>query len=347
MNDIITAGRFLELAQHLPVIDVRSEKEYFQGHIPAAFNIPLFNNEERAIVGTIYKNSGKDQSVIKGLEIAGPKMSGYIKALKVITTGKEILIHCWRGGLRSENMAWLFYQAGYKVSLLEGGYKAYRHLIREKLSLPAKIIILGGMTGTGKTELLHSISRKGNQVLDLEKLAFHKGSVFGGLGQPEQPTIEQFENNIYAEWKKFDLSLPVWVEDESRMIGIVTIPDPLFEQMSNAPMIEIRRETEERIRRLTYEYSTYIITELQDAVMKISEKLGGTNTKEALAAIQTGDFSKAARISLYYYDKAYAHSLLKRKNKQIIPVKIEGNKQSENANLILDQVKKLEKINTL
>jgi len=342
MINRIAIGEFIIRAGAFPVIDVRSEKEYLQGHIPGAFNLPLFNNEERAVVGTLYKNSGRETSVLKGLELTGPKLADFVKQLHKITDQKQLLVHCWRGGLRSESMAWLFQVAGYEVSVLEGGYKAYRRFIRERLSQPADIIVLGGLTGSGKTELLHLLGQMGEQVLDLEKLACHKGSVFGGIGQPCQPTNEQFENDIFTAWGKIDPSRLVWIEDESRMIGNVSIPDPLFEQMNHAVMIKVETAREQRIRRLVDEYSKVDKQELHQAVMKIGEKLGGTNTKTALAAIDAGDFDTVAGLALSYYDKTYTHSVLKRENPKIYSVYIKSNDPLKNAALILEAGKSIE-----
>ena len=341
MINHIPAGEFILRAGAFPIVDVRSEKEYLQGHIPGAFNLPLFNNEDRAVVGTLYKNSGREASVLKGLELAGPRLADFVKQLHKITDQKKILVHCWRGGLRSESMAWLFQVAGYEVSVLEGGYKTYRRFIRERLSQPANIIVLGGLTGSGKSELLHQLGQKGKQVLDLEALACHKGSVFGGLGQSCQPTNEQFENDIFAAWGKLDFSSPIWIEDESRMIGNVSIPDPLFEQMGRAVMIRIETGREQRIHRLVDEYSKVEKKDLHQAVLKISEKLGGTNTKTALAAIDAGDFDTVTGLALSYYDKTYIHSVLKRENPKIYTVSIGSNDPAKNAALILEAEKSI------
>jgi len=238
-------------------------------------------------------------------------------------------------------MAWLFQVAGYEVFVLEGGYKAYRRFIRERLAKPADIIVLGGLTGSGKTELLHLLGQMGEQVLDLEKLACHKGSVFGGIGQPCQPTNEQFENDIFSAWGKIDPSRLVWIEDESRMIGNVSIPDPLFEQMSRAVMIKVETAREQRIRRLVDEYSKVEKKDLHQAVLKIDEKLGGTNTKTALAAIDAGEFETVAGLALSYYDKTYTHSVLKRVNQKIFSVSIENNDPVKNAALILEAGKSI------
>ncbi len=336
MINQVTADEFLNLSRTLPIIDVRSEKEYIQGHIPGAINMPLFNDEERAVVGTLYKNSGREASVLKGLELTGPKLADYVKQLHKITDQKKLLVHCWRGGMRSENMAWLFHVAGYEISLLKNGYKAYRHFVRESLSNLTNIVILGGLTGSGKTEILHQLEKMGEQVLDLEKLASHKGSVFGGLGLPDQPTNEQFENDIFAVWRTFDISRPLWIEDESRMIGNVSIPDPLFDQMQRAVMVKAETSKELRIHRLVDEYSGAGKKGLEKAVLKISEKLGGANTKRVLAAIEAGDFETVADLVLNYYDKGYVHSVLKRENQTICAVTLESHDLVRNAALILE-----------
>ncbi|MGA2823369.1 MAG: tRNA 2-selenouridine(34) synthase MnmH [Bacteroidales bacterium] len=343
MINHITAVEFLDRARVIPIIDVRSEKEYLQGHIPEAINLPLFNNEERAVVGTLYKNSGREASVLKGLELASPKLVDFVKQLYKITDQKQLLIYCWRGGMRSENMAWLFQLADYEVFVMKGGYKAYRRFIRERLSQPANVIILGGLTGSGKTELLQLLEKMGEQILDLEKLACHKGSVFGGFGQPNQPTNEQFENDIFGAWGNIDPSKLVWIEDESRMIGNVSIPDPLFEQMSRAVMIEVKTSREQRIRRLVDEYSKVEKQNLQNAVLKISEKLGGTNTKTALTAINAGDFETVTGLVLSYYDKTYNHSVLRRENQEIRSVFIESDDPIKNATLILETGKSIKR----
>jgi tRNA 2-selenouridine synthase len=341
MINQVTTSEFLDLARTLPVIDVRSEKEYLQGHIPIAINLPLFNNEERAVVGTLYKNSGREASMIKGLEMVGPKLADLVKRLHRITDQKKILLYCWRGGMRSENLAWLFHVAGYEVFVMRNGYKAYRQFARESLSKPAKIFILGGLTGTGKTELLHQLGKIGEQILDLEQLARHKGSVFGGMGMPDQPTNEQFENDIFSAWQTFDITKPLWIEDESRMIGNVSIPDPLFDQMKRAVMIEVETNIDIRIHRLVDEYSSADKKELERAILKICEKLGGANTKKALLALETGDFETVTHLALSYYDKTYVHSVLKRENKTICSVTLESYDSAKNAKLILKAVKSI------
>lgn len=327
---------FLLLSESLPVIDVRAPVEYCQGHIPGSFNIPLFDDKGRAAVGTLYKNAGHDAAVKLGYEIANPRKRYYIESIETHVKGNEILIHCWRGGLRSAEMAKFYSLSGYKVHLLTGGYKAYRHYIREALDIPARVVVLGGLTGTGKTDLLKAISNMGAQVVDLEHLACHKGSVFGALGQSPQPTNEQFENNLYKVWSQLDLTKPVWFEDESRMIGNVTLPDSIIRQMSRGLLVTVEMQMAKRIRRLVEEYALFEKSMLAAAINKIGERLGGARTQEALEALGSGNFEKVAEITLSYYDKAYQHALSRKKGGKIVSFGPLGENTEENAAKIID-----------
>ncbi|HEU4717669.1 MAG TPA: tRNA 2-selenouridine(34) synthase MnmH, partial [Bacteroidia bacterium] len=212
----LSIENFLLESTGIPVADVRSPAEFAGGHIPGAFNIPLFTNEERAAVGTIYKQQGNEAAVLKGLEFVGPKMTAFILKARENAPGKKIAVHCWRGGMRSASMAWLFETAGMEVLLLSGGYKAYRNFVLSNTGRKFDLRVVGGETGSGKTDILHELARKGEQVLDLEGLARHKGSSYGAIGQDPQPTVEQFENDFVHALTKLDPSRPVWIEDESR-----------------------------------------------------------------------------------------------------------------------------------
>ncbi|MCD4745000.1 MAG: tRNA 2-selenouridine(34) synthase MnmH [Bacteroidales bacterium] len=336
MNRDIEIEEFLQKAKYLPVIDVRSSKEFEQGHIPDAFNIPIFNNEERMLVGTRYKNSGKESSVLLGLEIAGLKLTSYVKQAKKTAPQKELIIHCWRGGMRSSSLAWLLDIAGFKVSTLIDGYKSYRKYIRNSFAQKSNIIVLGGMTGSGKTEILHHLTKSGHQVLDLEKIANHKGSAFGDLGQPKQPTNEQFENNLYSVWSKFDHNKAVWIEDESRGIGKVSIPDTLFKNIRNAPVIKIELDKKIRIKRLVKEYANFDVVYLEAAIKRIQRSLGGLNTKLGIEAIGKKDFETAVDLILSYYDKAYNIGLLKRNDKTIYNLALKRDNLIENTEMIIN-----------
>ncbi len=327
---------FLPLTDVLPLVDVRSPAEYAKAHIPGAVNIPLFDNDERKQVGIRYKLGGKENAVLLGLEYVGPKMAGFVRqAKKLVKKDKKILIHCWRGGMRSGSMAWLFETAGLNAIVLEGGYKAYRRYIRQQFSKPANMIVLGGYTGSGKTAILQELEKQGEQFLDIEGLAHHKGSVFGPLGQKAQPSNEQFENDLADVWRKFDLSKPVWVEDESRQLGTCGIPDPLFNQMRNAPVIKIILPKNERVKRLVKEYGNFEIQLLAEQIEKIRERLGGQFANEALEALNKNKMDHVADLTLRYYDKAYEHGISKRNPSTIHKIFLEKDHPVQNAMEIL------------
>ena len=331
---------FLEQANHLPVIDVRSPAEFAQGHIPGAANIPIFDNEERAVVGTLYVQSGRDAAVQKGMDIAFPKSESYIEQAWRSAPGGTFLLHCWRGGLRSDRMAKLFSIKGLNVQVLDGGYKAYRRFIRERLTMPVRIMVLGGRTGSGKTDLLQAMAARGEQVIDLEALACHKGSVFGAFGQKEQPTNEQFENDLYKQWSVLDPARITWLEDESRMIGRVTLPDPLVEHINSAEIILIETSDELRIARLVRDYAGYDKKLLAEAIGKIRVRLGGQRTIDAMKALEEDRFDEVAAITLAYYDKAYAFAVERRNGKRVFRTGISGSDAGSDADHLIEFSKK-------
>jgi len=340
-SEKINVVRFLELADSIPVIDVRSPSEFSTGNIPGAFNIPLFDDKERENVGIIYKKKGRIPAILKGLKHSGITMSSKLEqALKVAKNGK-LLVHCWRGGMRSESMAWLFSLGGIETKVLDGGYKSYRHYVLESLSEKRKMIVLGGMTGSSKTHILRYMKECGQQVIDLEGLANHKGSAFGSLGQPPQPSTEQFANVLFDEWRKINRTLQLWVEDESRNIGSVFMPDRFYLNMQETPAIILMMDVKTRLPRLLKEYSTYPAESLKASILKISKRLGGDNTKDAINAVETGDFAKAIEITLYYYDKAYLFGLKKKVNKNIIYVNTDSDDIESNALKIIDVAGKI------
>jgi tRNA 2-selenouridine synthase len=295
------------------IVDVRSPGEFAQGHIPGAYNLPLFSDEERALVGTTYKRSGKKEAVHLGLSLVGPKLSSFVSNAEVLSQGKPLKIHCWRGGMRSSSMAWLLQTAGFQTSTLAGGYKSFRRWALSLFTQPYRLCVIGGLTGSGKTALLQELSLKNEQVLDLEALAHHRGSAYGMLGQPKQPTTEQFENHLALKLSSIDLSSPLWCEDESRMIGTCNIPDPLFVQMRQSPLYVVERSKEERIQHLLKTYGGIPKEELIQATLKIVKRLGGARAQEIISCIQNNQLDNAIDLVLTYYDATYAYGLKSRK----------------------------------
>ena len=323
MDPRLTPAEFIKSSEFIPVVDVRSPKEFAQGHIPRAHNIPLFSDEERAIVGTTYTRSGNRNAIMKGLEIVGPKLKQYVQQANTIAPGGELLLHCWRGGMRSEAMAWLFSFSGLKAYVLEGGYKSYRHYIRESFESGPEMKVLTGMTGSGKTEILKYLESKGGQVIDLEGLANHKGSAFGALGQESQPTSEQFENELACLWIALNPEKPVWVEDESLNIGKVVIPEVFFKKMRNSPLIPIDISFEKRVQRLAEEYGRFDKYKILELIQKISSKMGTEQAKSAADAYNANNLRLAVEIILKYYDKTYSYSIESRSD--LIMTRISGN----------------------
>lgn len=301
---------FLAAAGERVLLDVRSPGEYAQGHVPGAISFPLFSDEERAEVGTAYKQQGSETAMLLGLRIVGSKMEGFVREAIVLAPDRRLAVHCWRGGQRSGSMAWLFRQAGFDVVTLDGGYKQYRqHVLAkfEQTNLP--FCVVGGKTGTGKTKILHALRDMGEQIIDLEGLAHHKGSSFGSIGEAPQPTAEQFENNLSATMSQLDPSRPVWIENESRSIGRVYIPEGFWRQLRHAPLFIVEVPQHCRIQNLVADYVGFSAEALEAAFLRIEKKLGGQNLKAALEALRVGDYAAATEIALHYYDKTYRYGL--------------------------------------
>jgi len=329
------------MSEKYPVVDVRSPSEYERGHIPGAVNIPLFNNKERETVGTKYKKEGRRKAILKGIELTGPSMHLKLNDAARIAQEGMILLYCWRGGMRSEAMAWLFSLGDIPVEVLEGGYKSYRNHILTKLSEKRKIIVLGGMTGSSKTHILRHLKELDHQVVDLEGLANHKGSAFGALGQPPQPTSEYFANLLFNECGKLKVELPVWLEDESRNIGTVFMPDQFYNNLNDSPEIVLLMDISTRMPRLIEEYSAYPPDMIKESIMRISKRLGSDNTKEAIRAVDSRNFARAIEITLKYYDKAYMFGINRKRSKSLIYIETNTDNIEINSRKVLEAADKI------
>jgi tRNA 2-selenouridine synthase len=331
---------FLEATKNRAnVLDVRSPGEFVQGHIPGAKNLILFNNEERAEIGTLYKQKGRQPAVVRGLEIVGPKLTSLVGAAKVHAENGELFVHCWRGGMRSGFVASLLDMYGIKTYTLKGGYKKFRTLVLESFKEKRKIQILGGKTGSGKTYVLQKLKEAGEEILDLEGIAHHKGSSFGALGQLPQPSQEQFENEIYTALQKTDPSKNIWLEDESRLVGKNIIPPGLWENMRSSKVFFLEIPFEERLQHILKDYGKFKPEDLQNAVIRITKRLGMQQTMEALAAIESGDIKTAFAHCLHYYDKAYLHGLEKRERSEIVRVEVDKVDHDKSCDLLLKNYK--------
>ncbi len=317
----IDINQFLKLSEIHPILDVRTPAEFAQGHIVGALNLPIFTNEERVIIGTLYKKEGKQPAVLKGLEIVGPKLHQFVQDAIKLNKSETFLVHCWRGGMRSSSMAWFLETYGFKCLTLKSGYKSYRKYVLDSFNEQKNIVILGGKTGTGKTLILHELEKQNEQIIDLEKLAHHKGSSFGSLGEEEQNSQEQFENELSFEFSKINPEKKCWIENESRLIGKNSLPNGLWEQMKKATVISIDLPLEERINYLVREYGKFSKEELITATERIGKKLGGQHVKHAVEAIEEGDYKTAFEICLVYYDKTYQHGEEKREKEKVIHYK--------------------------
>ena len=332
----ITINEWIEQPDLLPLADVRTPAEFTQGHIPGAFNIPLFSDEERVRVGTTYKQVGKEAAILLGFDLTGAKWSGFIRQALEIAPQKKFVLHCWRGGMRSGAMAWALDLYGFEVCLLEGGYKSYRRWALRQFEQPWQLWIIGGMTGSGKTKTLHRLRLQGQQVIDLEELARHQGSSYGSLNRLIQPSQEQFENDFAHQLHQLDRHRKIWVEDESITIGRRLIPKPFWARMQAASLFDLQVPLEQRVLALVQEYGSLDKEFLVECTDRIRKRLGTEQTKYAIAAIREDRMDEFIRLVLVYYDKTYRRGLDTRGADRIFAVPVKDADPTRNAGQILD-----------
>lgn len=323
-----------------PVIDVRSPGEFEKGHIPGAHNMPLFSDEERAHIGTVYKKQSKEAAIKWGHTYSTPKLQYFIQKATQIAPDATVIVHCWRGGMRSRAMAQHLSDNGFNaVHVIEGGYKAYRNYVLNQLGTTLRLVVLGGYTGSGKTHILQELKKRGHQVIDLEGLAHHKGSAFGGIGQLKQPSVEQFENNLQKECSLLNPDEHIWVEDESHNIGSVVIPAPFFTQMRNTRLYFIDIPKTERAKHLVTEYASCNSQQLADSLQRIAKRLGGQHVQKAIQLLEEENYYEVALIALRYYDKSYLTAMGTRVNKEVVQIPLPAVNHYNNALEIEKQLK--------
>ena len=335
MTHRITIDDFENRADGLPVVDVRAPAEFAHGHIPGAVNIPLFSDEERARVGTLYKQQGREAAILLGFELTGPRWAGFIRQALEIAPQKKLVLHCWRGGMRSSAMAWALDLYGFEIYLLQGGYKNYRRWVARWWERPYFFWVVGGMTGSGKTQILHKLQEDGEQIVDLEDLAQHRGSSYGSHNRLIQPTQEQFENNLAAALSTLDPAKPIWIEDESQNIGRCLLPKPFWVQLRNAFHFDLQVPVEHRVDTLVQEYGSLDKDFLITCTERIKKRLGPEQTKNAIAAINENRMADFIRQVLVYYDKTYRRGLNDLDPANILPVPVLNPDTKTNARLLL------------
>ena len=342
---------FLQLAKHYPVMDVRSPAEFSHAHFPGAYNLPLFSDEERKVVGTLYKREGRQQAIKAGLEYFGPKMVEMLETAEKIgafghgnseseRSGKKtVIVHCWRGGMRSAGVAWLLDLYGFKVYTLTGGYKSFRRWCRAQFTKTYPFFVIGGYTGSGKTGILKELKSRGMEALDLEELANHRGSVFGHLGRAGQPSQEMFENVLAMELAALKPDESVFLEDESQRIGSLYIPFELFRYIQTRPVFFLEVPFEKRLKHIADSYGKFDKDEIVEAINRIRKRLGGLETLTALEYLQKEDILGCFRILLKYYDKFYVRGLEKKnlRLKSVRKLACENTNVSANASSILQE----------
>jgi len=329
---------FLRLRHALPVIDVRSESEFEAGHILGAGNIPLLNNAERAVVGTTYKEKGQRAAIHEGFRLVGPRLESIIAEAEKLAGQGEAIVHCWRGGMRSSNFAQFIGMAGISSHVLAGGYKTYRQAAMDMFHERLALVSLTGCTGSGKSDVLRELARQGEQVLDLEHMANHKGSAFGHLLQPPQPTTEQFQNDLYEQLLSFDRTRRIWVEDESIAIGKIFLPPDFWKQLNQSPLVRMDVTKEVRVSRLVDEYGPADREEFLSTMTRISKKLGGQHFIAAREKLLQNDMHNVIDILLTYYDKAYLRSMEKRSAQLKFSQPWDGTDIASYARVLIQQV---------
>ena len=303
----------------VPILDVRAPCEYAKGHVPGAISVPLFDDDERAEVGTLYKKAGHDSAVRRGLQIVERKgWDELLSGVPALCEGDEVLVYCFRGGMRSGGMAHLLSKAPLRVHTLDGGYKGFRNWAIDQWERDRNLVVVGGPTGSGKTDVLLALREAlGRQVIDLEGDAHHRGSIFGALGRPAQPTNEHFENVLALQWAGFDEVSPVFIEDESHAVGKCGVPPGLWARMRDerTPVLRLDVPRDARVEKLVSEYGVFPPADLAGCVRGLVKRLGHKHVDQLCGWLEESP-PKLAAVAEYlltnYYDDMYLYQASKR-----------------------------------
>ena len=315
--DRITAQEALaRLADFSTIIDARSEGEYAEDHLPGAVNWPSLNDEERKIVGTRYKQINQFEAKKLGAALVAKNIAAHIQR-EVLDKPREWqpLVYCWRGGKRSGSLALILDQIGFKVTLVDGGYKAFRAaLVADLPQLAARhsYQVVCGTTGSGKTRLLQALQAQGAQVLDLEALANHRSSVLGLIPGVPQPSQKAFDSLIWAALRSFDPARPVYIESESKKVGNVAVPEGLIAAMRAAPCLQLDLAEDERVALLLEDYDFFVkdIAFFCERLGALTEARGKETVQDWQARARSGDVASVVReLLVRHYDPVYLQSM--------------------------------------
>ena len=292
------------------IVDCRTPLEFAEDHIPGAVNVPILTDAERVEVGIIHKQLGPKQARIRGLELTCGRFAEMVHAITSTAKGRPILVYCWRGGLRSSSMAILLEMTGNAVMQLQGGYKSFRaHVIDYFNNFSAKtpLIVVHGMTGTGKTSFIQGLDRKTWTAIDLEELACHRGSAFGEIGLEQGVSQKHFDTQLWHAFSRAPEGRPIVLEGESQRIGRITLPGRLYEVMGDSCKVWCHASLETRVRRLTEVYAREEFREpMAAALERIRKKLGAERYTELKDSLEKWDVAGLAKGLIEdYYDRLY------------------------------------------
>ena len=309
-------------------IDVRCPREYKKGHYTDAINIPIFSDDEYQELGQIYRKEGDTVASQLGYKYALNSKSRILTSMKELNEN-NFIIYCARGGMRSKGFQAIVNQEGYKTSRIKKGYKEIREHVLNSFKQKRVVVIIAGSTGTGKTTIINKMKECGHNIIDLEKLANHRGSAFGDLGVAEQASQQQFENDLSYFWTQTDPGRNVFIESESRKIGKVSIPEGIWTQMIKALYLKIDMGIDRRVENLIKDYGEYPRSDLEKRIHQISRKLGGQNVKTAIELLESNSLHDLCKFLLEnYYDKMYRVAYNRRNSKkEEIKVTNETNEQ--------------------
>lgn len=312
VSNTITIDNALKLKSPI-FVDVRSPGEFSGFYIPGALNMPLLNDQQRHEIGIIHNNEGPVKARRAGLKYIADKLPGLIDSFVELAESGDLVVYCSRGGMRSQSISTLLELIKIRHRRLQGGYKAYRRYVIDYLDAypQNQLVVLHGLTGVGKTQILKELSRNSVPVIDIEELANHRGSAFGNVGLGDQPSQKMFDSMLFNQLRKYQDSKYIIVECESRRTGKLNLPDRFFKAMKNGHHLLVYTTVQTRTKRIVAEYGPQIIdiAELKNSIVKLKKNLGRAKTEYLLTCLADNNIEQLVETLLAsYYDPLYGYS---------------------------------------